>query len=148
MALRIRALFAWTVRMGISRRATWIAPSGFARNAACQPSGFRLHERTKTRPSTITTQRRVKRCAIPARTPKLLPAPILASTSSEKRLLAAIRASGRDGCRLGEISEAILQIAVSIGKDARESRIGRNLFGAAADPFETYNRASCAEGEP
>src|SRR5215470_14571082 len=64
-----------------------MAPRGFLRNAWYQPSGFTLHERTKTRSSTVTIHMPMKRCVPrPARMRRLLLLPRRARNSSEKRL--------------------------------------------------------------
>src|SRR3954447_17970074 len=81
-----RSLLVWTARTGISRPATWIAPCGSRRNVRYQLRGLRLHERTKTRPSTTTAQIPMKRCGcVPARMPRIFPSRITARTSSGKR---------------------------------------------------------------
>jgi hypothetical protein len=63
-----------------------VSPYGSSRNVRYQLRGFRLHDRTKTRPSTTTTQMPIKRCGCwPARMPKILLLWIAATMSAVKR---------------------------------------------------------------
>src|SRR5262245_62119524 len=63
-----------------------MAPRPSCRKARRHPPSLSFHGRTKTRPSTTTTQTPVKRCSVPARTPTILLSEIFASTVFEKPL--------------------------------------------------------------
>src|SRR5436309_6194434 len=66
-----------------------MAPCGSSRKVRYQLRGFRLQDRTKTRPSTTTAQMPMKRCgAVPARMASILPSRMAARTSrSNSRLV-------------------------------------------------------------
>ena len=81
VSLRVR-----TARTGIVSLPTTITPRGSSRNVRHQLRGFRLHDRTKTRPRTTTAQIPMTRCgAVPARMPRILPSWMRATSSSSNR---------------------------------------------------------------
>ncbi len=82
------------------RPRTWIAPTGSSRNVRYQLRGLRLHDRTKTRPSTTTAQMPMKRCgSVPARI-----ASIFSSSMADTIVFGSLEA-GR-GTSVREVSAA------------------------------------------
>lgn len=82
-----RSLFVWIARTGYSREPTVINPCGSSRKVRHQLRGFRLHERTKTRPSTTTAQIPMMRWveSPPARIPMISSLRMDSTISFEKR---------------------------------------------------------------
>src|SRR6185503_1259662 len=87
----IFSLRTWTARILIPRLRPYktISPCGSLTRVCHQPFGFDWYERTKTRPSTTTTQTPMTRCvpSEPARMPRILSACSFDSTSLENGLL-------------------------------------------------------------
>src|SRR5687767_3308176 len=92
-----RLPFGRTARMRTVRFPTWMAPSGSIRKVRYQPSGWRVHERANTRPSTTTAHTPMKRWSdfAPARTPMILVASTAATTGRGKRPALTLRPPAR-----------------------------------------------------
>src|SRR5437879_9108280 len=87
-------LFVRIARTAILRSATWMLLRGSLRNVRYQPFGFTLHDLTKTRSLTTTTQMPMKRCGpVPARMRRPLFSRRAAKVSSENCCFPAMRSS-------------------------------------------------------
>ena len=88
-ASRMRSLLARIARIRSCRSPTWSVPRGSSRNVRYHPSGFSVHERANTLPSTTTAQMPMNRWSErpPARIPRILHASMAATTRSGNRRL-------------------------------------------------------------
>src|SRR5439155_11797161 len=87
-----------TARTGIVRPETSTIPRGSSRKVRHQLRGFRLHDRTNTRPSTTTAQIPMIRCGcVPARIPRILPSRMASRTPAGNRFLPVVIALSLGG---------------------------------------------------